>query len=170
MVQYDPAAWSKIEEEGLGGFTGVTPLRPFRVTPPPTASATPASYPVSPGFSGGVPPTSQSPSIIDLGIGTNAGDVPAPSSVSVEQPGQAADENTIPFTNDMVGRSKLIGTVKDRDWYAADVAYSGGEMRQWAGKTYECEGGLEVGKMVKGLWDERGWECLWVGGGSALRR
>ena len=43
-----------------------------------------------------------------------------------------------------------------------DCDYSGGERRRWAGVGYESEGGKEVGKMVKGLWDERGWECLWV--------
>ena len=35
-------------------------------------------------------------------------------------------------------------------------------MRKWAGVTYQSEGGEEVGRMVRALWDERGWECLWV--------
>jgi len=43
-----------------------------------------------------------------------------------------------------------------------DVDYSGGEKKKWAGREYEAKGGKEVGRMVKGLWDERGWECLWV--------
>ncbi|EIW70968.1 hypothetical protein TREMEDRAFT_73151 [Tremella mesenterica DSM 1558] len=38
---------------------------------------------------------------------------------------------------------------------------AGPEMRKWAGVTYESPGGKEVGNMVRGLWDERGWECLW---------
>lgn len=54
------------------------------------------------------------------------------------------------------------GKLKKEEWYAADVAYGGPEMRKWAGLKYQSEGGEEVGKMVQGLWDERGWECLWV--------
>ncbi len=50
----------------------------------------------------------------------------------------------------------------DEEWYAADVAYGGREMKKWAGVEYQSQGGEEVGKMVRSLWDERGWECLWV--------
>lgn len=46
-------------------------------------------------------------------------------------------------------------------WYAVDVEYAGAEVRRWAGVTYEAEGGHEVGNMVRGLWDERGWETIW---------
>jgi hypothetical protein len=59
-------------------------------------------------------------------------------------------------------REKSIGKVEDHEWYATDVKYAGKEMRRWAGVEYESVGGREVGLMVKGLWDERGWECLWV--------
>jgi len=116
-------------------------LRPFLIAPPPTASIAPADKPVSPGAPG------------------------APLSGREDDKGDPA---AVPFTAEMVGRSKLIGKVKTEDWYAADVAYSGGEMRQWAGKEYECRGGEEVGKMVRGLWDPRGWECLWVSGSVHL--
>lgn len=70
--------------------------------------------------------------------------------------------DSVLFTKEMVSQTKLIGRLQERDWYAADVAYAGEEMRKWAGVTYESKGGQEVGKMVRGLWDPRGWECLWV--------
>lgn len=57
---------------------------------------------------------------------------------------------------------KNIGKLDGKSWYAADVAYAGAEMRRWAGVGYESKGGEEVGKMVRGLWDPKGWECLWV--------
>ena len=62
----------------------------------------------------------------------------------------------------MVGRQKYIGRIREKDWYAADIAYSGPEARRWAGVGYMAKGGQEIDKMVRGLWDERGWECLWV--------
>ena len=65
-------------------------------------------------------------------------------------------------SHDSQGRAKFIGKLEDRDWYAADVAYAGGDMRKWAGVEYESPGGKGIGRMVKGLWDPRGWECLWV--------
>ena len=112
LVDYDPDAWGRVEIEGLGGFTGVTPLRSFN--PPPTP-----------------PPTSSNPSHQVSAL-------------------------------DSAGRAKFLGKLDQRDWYAADVAYAGKEMSEWAGVTYESRGGAEVGNMVKGLWDPRGWECLWV--------
>ncbi len=51
---------------------------------------------------------------------------------------------------------------KQHEWYPADVRFGGSEMRRWAGVEYESPGGREVGKMVRGLWDERGWE-LYLG-------
>ena len=63
---------------------------------------------------------------------------------------------------DSSGRAKFLGKLEQRDWYAADVAYAGREMSEWAGVEFESPGGREVGRMVKGLWDPRGWECLWV--------
>jgi hypothetical protein len=50
----------------------------------------------------------------------------------------------------------------DADWYASDLEHGGTEMKRWAGVEYETPGGQEVGKMVKALWDPRGWECIWV--------
>lgn len=47
-------------------------------------------------------------------------------------------------------------------WYAVDVDYGGKELRRWAGVQYESHGGHEVGKMVKALWPEQGWETVWV--------
>lgn len=52
-------------------------------------------------------------------------------------------------------------SVGEGGWYAVDVEYAGAEVRKWAGVTYEAEGGHEVGNMVRGLWDERGWETIW---------
>ena len=60
------------------------------------------------------------------------------------------------------GRTKNLGHLEQDEWYAVDCDYSGPEKRKWAGVGYECAGGGEVGRMVRGLWDERGWECLWV--------
>ena len=113
LVDYDPESWGRIEVEGIGGFSGVTPLRPFEIKIP------------DPSFFAGNPSYSMA-------------------------------------THDSAGRTKFLGKLDDRDWYAADVAYAGKEMSQWGGVEYESPGGSEVGKMVRGLWDPRGWECLWV--------
>ncbi|WWD21785.1 hypothetical protein CI109_106273 [Kwoniella shandongensis] len=32
---------------------------------------------------------------------------------------------------------------------------------EWTGVQYEAKHGHEMAKMVRALWDERGWECLW---------
>jgi hypothetical protein len=69
-----------------------------------------------------------------------------------------------------VGRTKNLGHLEPDEWYAVDVDYSGSEKRKWVGVGYESKGGSEVGKMVKGLWDERGWECLWVSQSSFSTR
>jgi hypothetical protein len=60
------------------------------------------------------------------------------------------------------GRTKNLGHLEQDEWFAVDCDYSGSEKRKWAGVGYECNGGREVGRMVRGLWNERGWECLWV--------
>ena len=52
--------------------------------------------------------------------------------------------------------------LKNEEWYAADVAYGGREMRRWSKVEYQSLGGEQVARMVRGLWDERGWECVWV--------
>ncbi|WVQ80115.1 hypothetical protein IAT38_002216 [Cryptococcus sp. DSM 104549] len=111
LVGYDPAAWAKIEQEGLGGFTGITPLPPSLTAKPP---------------------------------------VPSP-------PGASPLEGSLT----PAGRGKIETGVSKEEWYARDVKHAGTEMRKWAGVEYECAGGKEVGRMVRGLWDERGWECLW---------
>ncbi|KAL1408817.1 hypothetical protein Q8F55_005631 [Vanrija albida] len=101
LVDYDPEAWAKIEDQGLGGFTGVIPVEAEETgglqTPPP-ASGPGRSGPAAAGKGG---------------------------------------------------------------WYAVDVSFGGTEMRKWAGVGFESKGGHEVGQMVKGLWDERGWETIW---------
>lgn len=84
---------------------------------------------------------------------------PSNPDTSIANPSQLAS----PY--DSAGRAKFIGNLPGRDWYAADVAYAGGEMRRWAGVEYESKGGQEVGRMVRELWDPRGWECIWVSGG-----
>lgn len=104
LVDYSPSAWARIELEGLGGFTGVTPLRPY---PPPYLADAPATPP--PGF-----------------VGT-----------------------------------KFFPALRPEDYYTADVHAGGADQRAWAGVTYESEGGREVGRMVRGLWDPRGWETAW---------
>ncbi|WVQ69614.1 uncharacterized protein L199_007834 [Kwoniella botswanensis] len=106
LVDDDPALWTKIEEEGLGGFTGVIPL-------------TPAEKPTKPVTNGTTPPH--------------------------------------PFG---WGATQLSDYQSD-NWLAVDLMFGGKEMRDWAGKQYTSKGGQEVQKMVEGLWDVRGWECLW---------
>ncbi|RXK39988.1 hypothetical protein M231_02783 [Tremella mesenterica] len=39
---------------------------------------------------------------------------------------------------------------------------AGDDVKRWTGVQFECPGGHEVGRMVRSLWDERGWECLWL--------
>lgn len=125
MVDYNPDAWSKIESEGLGGFTGVTPL--FRRKNYPTFTPSPK---ISPPTSGTTSPDANPNPNLNVGA--------------------------------VLGRTKSLGHLEGDEWFAVDCDYSGGERRRWAGVGYESEGGREVGTMVKGLWDERGWECLWV--------
>ncbi|WWD00940.1 hypothetical protein V866_007878 [Kwoniella sp. B9012] len=106
LVDDDPASWTKIEEEGLGGFTGVIPFTP------------------------------------------------------AEKPTQAAVNGTTPPHPFGWGATQLSDYQSD-SWLAVDLMFGGKEMREWAGKQYTSKGGQEVQKMVEGLWDVRGWECLW---------
>ena len=62
MVDYNPDAWSKIESEGLGGFTGVTPL--FRRKNYPTFTPSPK---VSPPTSGTTSPDANSNPNLNVG-------------------------------------------------------------------------------------------------------
>lgn len=65
--------------------------------------------------------------------------------------------------------TRTLGKLKKEESYSVDVEYGGTEMRKWAGKEYQSVGGEEVARMVRGLWDERGWECVWVSGFLLLR-
>ncbi|ORY30227.1 hypothetical protein BCR39DRAFT_530056 [Naematelia encephala] len=112
LVNYDPALWAGIEEQGLLGFTGVTPVLDLAFPPSPTSPA-------------------------------------------------SANPSHQVNTTDSAGRAKFIKKLERHQWYSADVAYGGQEAKKWAGVEVESPGGKEVGRMVKGLWDERGWECLW---------
>lgn len=64
-------------------------------------------------------------------------------------------------TNDGPGRSGPADPHEEGGWYAVDLAYGGREMKRWAGVRFETPGGQKVGEMVRGLWDERGWETIW---------
>ncbi|EKC97378.1 cytoplasm protein [Trichosporon asahii var. asahii CBS 8904] len=64
-------------------------------------------------------------------------------------------------TNDGPGRSGPADPHSEGGWYAVDLAYGGREMKRWAGVQFETPGGQKVGEMVRGLWDERGWETIW---------
>jgi hypothetical protein len=123
LVDYDPDAWARIESEGLGGFTGVTPFLTdiFRDDP-----VTAAAY-----------------------------------------PGRSRDLSR-PFPLP-IPLTRTIPPKEKHEWYAVDCAFGGPEVRRWAGVTYESQGGGEVGKMVKSLWDERGWECVWVSQAVEIR-
>ncbi|WVQ77604.1 hypothetical protein IAR50_007292 [Cryptococcus sp. DSM 104548] len=115
LVDYDPEAWAIIEDQGLGGFTGVTPIN-FPATPPEFASLQ-------------APPSSSSSGSVPAALGRGAVD----------------------------GAGDHVAS----DWYNTDVIHGGKELKKWAGVKYESRGGEEVGRMVRGLWDERGWECLY---------
>lgn len=112
LVDYDTAAWTRIEAEGLGGFTGVTPVS-RDIFGDATTSDTPSS----------------------------AG--PRPLQLPVPLP-------------------KRIPPKQKHEWHSVDCNFAGAELRRWAGVEYQSQGGQEVGAMVRSLWDERGWECLWV--------
>jgi hypothetical protein len=79
---------------------------------------------------------------------------------SASSDGQSGAES--PKSDVFIPRSKSLGQLDDKDWYAADVAWSGSDVKKWASKRYTSPGGREVSRMVEGLWDQRGWECLWV--------
>jgi len=147
LVDYDPAAWARIESEGLGGFTGITPLRSFRIASPTSSSGLPS-------------PPSEPAEPVDPSAGPSSSPSGTTAPAVVAEASALAPE--ILFTQDMVARQKYIGRIREKDWYAADIAYSGPEARRWAGVGYMAQGGQEIDKMVRGLWDERGWECLWV--------
>ncbi|WVQ80947.1 hypothetical protein IAT38_003054 [Cryptococcus sp. DSM 104549] len=95
LVDYDPAAWAEIDNIGLRGFTGVTPI------------------------------------------------------------------HSSPATTQPSGPGKIQRCLKKHEWYAADTEIGENDIRNWAGVQYEMRGGHEMARMVRRLWDERGWECLW---------
>ena len=138
LVAYDPLKWSKIESEGLAGFTGVIPSR----RPAPISSVRSNVHPDT--LTNGVTEDSDH-TVIDLPGG-----------------GRAAIHSSAIKT---YAPKNLVDMPKEV-WYDIDVAVGGAEMRQWDGREYETEGGGEVGGMVRGLWDERGWETIWVGRGG----
>ncbi|KAL7420630.1 hypothetical protein Q5752_004581 [Cryptotrichosporon argae] len=140
LVGYDHDAWAKIEAEGLGGFTGVTPIN--RSGPSSPASAWASRPPTGPSSPSPASPTRPGPSLAN-GLASGLA--------------SSASTDSLAFA----GRGKSIRVKSKAEWYAVDVAHAGGEMRRWAGIEYECAGGHEVGRMVRALWDERGWECLW---------
>jgi hypothetical protein len=112
LVDYDTAAWTRIEAEGLGGFTGVTPVSRDIFGDATTSDAT----------------SSAGPRPLQL---------PVP-------------------------LAKRIPPKEKHEWHSVDCNFGGAELRRWAGVEYQSQGGQEVGAMVRSLWDERGWECLWV--------
>ncbi|ODO11228.1 hypothetical protein I350_00003 [Cryptococcus amylolentus CBS 6273] len=103
LVDNDPAKWKRIEEQGLGGFTGIIP-RSDRYR-------------------------------IEDGIKDNVGRHPH----------------------------------NEREWQYLDRIQGHSEMKRWYGVEHEAEGGHEIGAMVRSLWDERGWECVWFVNPRALQ-
>ncbi|WVQ80946.1 hypothetical protein IAT38_003053 [Cryptococcus sp. DSM 104549] len=70
--------------------------------------------------------------------------------------------NDWPYMCLMVCATSVCGRRSPLSIPSSSIAtLAGNDMRGWAGVQYEMCGGHEVGKMVKRLWDERGWECLW---------
>ncbi|WRT64469.1 uncharacterized protein IL334_001401 [Kwoniella shivajii] len=113
LVDNDSKAWAKIEEEGLGGFTGIIPV------------SAPERPVLDPSCISSLPQTNGKP-IIPPDWGS--------------------------MTLDSFGQD---------NWLSVDLMYGGKENKKWAGVEYTAKGGEEVDKMVKALWDQRGWECLW---------
>ncbi|ODN73632.1 hypothetical protein L198_08283 [Cryptococcus wingfieldii CBS 7118] len=103
LVHDDKDKWEKIQNEGLGGFTGIIP---------PADDCSNLILPSGP------PPISQ---------------------------------------DFFASLSPSTG-----DWHHHDQLRGGTDIQKWYGVRYEAEGGHEVGSMVRALWDERGWECVWV--------
>ncbi|KAE8538175.1 hypothetical protein D1P53_005513 [Cryptococcus gattii VGV] len=141
LVDYDPIKWSKIEQEGLGGFTGVLPFLPKPLNG--------SNDDEDKGRSKGLPtPSTPVPSSSPIRSAHSPAGSIAPASANQTSLGPGATHPG-PHVPSAEG------------WYPLDLTYAGPSLRRWAGVTYESEGGHEVGRMVKGLWDERGWECLW---------
>lgn len=144
LVNYDRDAWAHVESKGLGGFTGVVPVlrddesesEESDSDVDESANDLPAEIPFTPPSSAPVSPT------------TSAMPRTPPPALPANNPAHA-------------GRAGPESCGKG-GWYAVDVQYGGREMRRWAGVNYESKGGREVGRMVRGLWDERGWETVWV--------
>jgi hypothetical protein len=112
-VDYDADKWGRIEQEGLGGFTGIIPRKKHRA-------------------------------------------------ISIDVPGNGAYTPPISDPKRVWAPGMPMLHIKDEEWFDIDVSVGGDEMRSWAGVEYESEGGKEVGNMVRGLWDERGFETAWV--------
>ncbi|WVQ98367.1 hypothetical protein IAU59_005490 [Kwoniella sp. CBS 9459] len=145
LVDDDPAAWAKIEEEGLGGFTGILPI------------STPLRPVVDPSCLPSIPTQASALALASSGTATST---------------TTSTENTNGSTDNAQGQTgymrhplgwgaATLAEFGEEDWYAVDLKFGGPELQKWANRQYEAKGGQEVGKMVKGLWDERGWECLW---------
>lgn len=124
QVGSDPAKWDIIQDEGLGGFTGVIPILNLPSLSQPSPDT--PSYTTS--------------------MCTRTSPPTAPEAHTIAPHVPASETQATPAN----------------EAYAIDILHSGPEERRWAGVRYESEGGEEVGRMVRGLWDERGWECLWV--------
>ncbi|WVN87411.1 uncharacterized protein L203_102590 [Cryptococcus depauperatus CBS 7841] len=102
--------------------------------------------------------------IEEAGLSGFTGVLPViPTSVPVELPNKADPSTTvqISMTGTPVGRGANQVSLPKAEWYLADRIYGGNELQRWTGVQHETKGGHEVGKIVRKLWDERGWECLW---------
>ncbi|OCF40891.1 hypothetical protein I317_05341 [Kwoniella heveanensis CBS 569] len=137
LVDDDPGAWAKIEEEGLGGFTGILPI------------STPARPSIDPSCLPSIPTQASALSGIDTSSSSHNGS-------------DALGHQGPSYMRHPLGWGAVtLSEFGEQDWYAVDLKFGGPELQKWANRQYEAKGGQEVGKMVKALWDERGWECLW---------
>ncbi|OCF33737.1 hypothetical protein I316_04449 [Kwoniella heveanensis BCC8398] len=137
LVDDDPGAWAKIEEEGLGGFTGILPI------------STPARPSIDPSCLPSIPTQASALSGIDTSSSSHKG------SDALGHQGPSSMRHPLGWG------AVTLSEFGEQDWYAVDLKFGGPELQKWANRQYEAKGGQEVGKMVKALWDERGWECLW---------
>jgi len=144
LVDYDADAWATIEQNGLCGFTGVTPFIPQLVDEDEENKV---------GDKGKDAPSLPVPQEKNLLAPTPLSNAATPTT-----PVQRLDAESISRP-----RSRADGE-DDSGYYAIDVQYGGEDIRAWAGVEFESIGGHEVGNMVCGLWDPRGWETVWVSG------
>jgi hypothetical protein len=129
LVDYSRKSWKHILQHGVGGFTGVIPIRdPEEVE------------------------REKGPADEDKAKGAAER-----LKKSKREQGRGAYQDDFATAYDSESDAEGEGGA-----VALNVKYGGDDYRRWAGDDWESAGGHEVGRLVKALWDERGWETVWV--------